>query len=127
MDKLDRKTLRRLQLLLVLLHIVFDAYFFLFVIPTNFLFPDYFWTINLFFVVAVAGFNVLYGLHCPLTVWNNDISKRLDPEYKASNSALADLFVWAGITKQKLSLAAINTLVGIYLFFMIVSFIVTRV
>lgn len=101
-------------------------YFFLFIVPTNILFPEIFWNFNASFAVFVALSNIPFGFHCPLTVWQNKIQKKLNPEYHLTHSAIANFLVWLGLTEKRLSLFWINFFVGVYLIGMIFSFFVSR-
>jgi len=124
--QIDRTYLIRLRTTLFWLHVFFDVYFFIFIVPTNIFWAEYFWGFNLWFAILVIVTNIPFGMRCPLTVGQNKVRQCLDPSYKPTHSALADFFQHLGITKNKLTLGWINSLVSVYVFFMVLSFIVTR-
>ena len=120
MRKLERSDYEFLDRLLISLHVIFDGWFFLFIIPTNILGGAKFKLFNAALALIIAGANLIYQLHCPLTVWHNRVKKKLDPNVKTNTTTIGWLINKSGLGSP--SLRAVNVGVTVFLVVMIATF-----
>ncbi|PIT93051.1 MAG: hypothetical protein COU06_01960 [Candidatus Harrisonbacteria bacterium CG10_big_fil_rev_8_21_14_0_10_38_8] len=121
-ENLEKKDYEILDRLLLILHLIFDSYFFLFIIPTNIFGPQNIKFFNLFIALLIAVANLVYRFRCPINVWRNKIKMKLSPHKPTHETVIGDFVCKIGLTEKPLSLTTANLVVTIFSIFLALSF-----